>query len=445
MARSGRGARRHRRRRIGAGLVVTALLIAGCGGQGPAEVSAADLGLDTAAVVAPNGKDPTATIDPASGTIYVIWAQGAHGGGHERHGGGETNKDHGVYLASSTDGGATFSTPARVSPAGRDVASHSGGPPQVAVGTGGEVYVAWEQDEPYPGMEYGRSDVLFARSTDGGQTFDQPRTVVQGEGVVSTSFFDLFTADNGRVWVGFLDYRAEIGGKDHAPVQIRVVHSDDGGVTFSRSAVVHELSCECCRVDFATQGEQLLLGWRQIYPRGQFPGPQDPVRDVAVARSTDGGASWGLPSKLHDDQWVVNQCPHSGPVMHSDSRGALHAAWYTGAADHPGVYYASAAQGQQALGEPRALFAGQVNPAPVPSLAVDGADRTWITWETAPQGQSQVHAARVSPDGALEVVAKPLAAGTVPRVASGAGRVVLVWAAPDGIHTLAGELDTAPQ
>lgn len=199
-------------------------------------------------------------------------------------------------------------------------------------------------------MEYGRSDVLFARSADGARSFDQPRTVVQNEGVVSTSFFDLFTAPNGRVWVGFLDYRAEIGAADYAPVQIRVVHSDDGGVTFSRSAVVYELSCECCRVDFATQGELLLLGWRQIYPRGQFPGPQDPVRDVAVARSTDGGASWGAPSKLHDDQWVVNQCPHSGPVMQSDSRGALHAGWYSGAADRPGVYYASATHGQQALG-----------------------------------------------------------------------------------------------
>lgn len=438
-----------RRQRIRVGIAAAVItLVAGCGQETATALTPSDLGLGAAALVASGGQDPTAAIDEKTGTIHVVWAQSnktaaadQHHQHHQHHGGAGDEDKLVVYLASSTDGGVSFSPPTRVSPADSDISAHSGGPPQVAVGKNGEILVAWELERSSPGIADGRTDILLSRSTDGGTTFDAARTVVQGEGVVSTSYFDLFVGDGGRVWIGFLDYRREFGGQQNQPVEVRVVHSDDAGATFSRSVAVHELACECCRVDFTTQGEKLLLGWRQIYPHGAYPGPQDPVRDVVLARSLDRGERWAAPVKLHDDNWVINQCPHSGPVLDTDSKGTLHTSWYSGSVDRPGIYYASSQPGEDALGAPRALFDQGVNPAPVPSLAIDSADRTWVSWES----KSQVHAVRIQPDGSIDKLAGPIAVGNVPRVASGANRVVLVWAGPDGIRTLTGDVATGQQ
>ncbi len=431
------------------GLTMTA-----CGGsqaEGPPTASPADLGLTTDAVVADGEvQDPTVAIDPRSGVIYVAWAERTGGKGsddHEHHGGNAASDEtelH-IHLARSRDGGETFSAPALVSDPGGDAYSHSGGPPQVVVGNGGEVYVSWVRNEDYPGLEYGRSDVLLARSSDGGKSFGSPDLVVRGEGVVSTNFHNLFIGRDGDLSVGWLDYRRKIGARKYAPVQVRVASSDDGGKTFSKSALVDELSCECCRPDFAVDGDELLLGWRKIFPRGELAQGQDPaevkqtpVRDVVIARSGDDGQHWGAPGKIHDDGWVVAQCPHSGPVIDVDARGDVHAAWYTGQDDGPGVYYATSKGAGEPFGEPRALLAGTSNPASVASLEVDEGGDSWITWDTVGRQKPAAWIAKASPGDDSELVTGRLGSGSVPRLATGGERIVAVWLDGRLIRTLSG-------
>src|SRR5262249_22138644 len=87
------------------------------------------------------------TIDPTSGAIYVTY----------------TRLSSGIYMYRSTDGGATFqgAFPVRANP------NTQGSAP--AVGPNGELYVTWQVN---PGSFTSPIGVGFARSFDGGNTFD---------------------------------------------------------------------------------------------------------------------------------------------------------------------------------------------------------------------------------------------------------------------------------
>jgi hypothetical protein len=69
------------------------------------------------------------------------------------------------------------------------------------------------------------------------------------------------------------------------------------------------------------------------------------VRDVVVATSRDKGQTWTSAKEVHADNFIIDGCPHAGPSMLTDSAGRVHIAWWTGAKDHEGVYYARSDDG----------------------------------------------------------------------------------------------------
>src|SRR5260221_10421543 len=57
-----------------------------------------------------------------------------------------------------------------------------------------------------------------------------------------------------------------------------------------------------------------------------FPGG---VRDIALARSADGGRTFQAPVRVSEDNWKIDACPDDGPAMTIDRRGVLHITWPT--------------------------------------------------------------------------------------------------------------------
>src|SRR5260221_14298741 len=57
-----------------------------------------------------------------------------------------------------------------------------------------------------------------------------------------------------------------------------------------------------------------------------FPGG---VRDIALARSADGGRTFQDPVRVSEDNWKIDACPDDGPAMTIDRRGVLHITWPT--------------------------------------------------------------------------------------------------------------------
>jgi hypothetical protein len=156
----------------------------------------------------------------SDGTVYVsyeLWNSPAGGAGGR------------AFVAKSTDGGATWTNHfvARIndlrSPlpgSAFRVASY----PVLDVGDDGTLHVIWSN------WQAGSGDIVYTRSTDGGETWRRPVKINQ-ESVKSDQFFQWIDASGDFLHVGFVD-RQYSGDEllDHS-----VVVSTDGGDTWSQT------------------------------------------------------------------------------------------------------------------------------------------------------------------------------------------------------------------
>src|SRR5690606_19957859 len=129
---------------------------------------------------------------------------------------------------------------------------------------------------------------------------------VAPDGTVYASWIDSRERDRVRAALGIAD---EAGGHsghgghggngagpgDHAAMaadeaalpssDVRVARSTDGGRTFEPGVVVARDVCPCCRTSLAVAPDgAVLVAWRRVF--------DGDVRDIVVARSTDGGRTF---------------------------------------------------------------------------------------------------------------------------------------------------------
>ena len=287
--------------------------------------------------------------------------------------------------------------------AGDDVSSHTQAGPRLAravpdgvAASDGGLVVAYVVEQAVEGRRFPASDLRVARSDDGGRTWSVPVQPYADPGFATGhTFHSLAAGPDGTVVVAWLDgtardrARQQTAGAGHAvPVhlvhegedhsagrggaadpgtQLVVAHSTDGGRTFATPATVASGTCQCCRTALAVAPDgAVYAAWRHIFDGGE--------RDMAVARSDDGGATWGAPVRVHRDGWAIDGCPHSGPAVTVDAEGTVHVAWSTGAPGRTGVWHAASADRGATFGMPQPLAApaplGQVRAATVDGHAV---------------------------------------------------------------------------
>ena len=385
------------------------------------------------------GRNPTVAWDRRSGTVYLAWAQ-------EVPATAQKDKDRKadprleVRVARSDDGGRSFGPPAVASSPEDRVESFTVTPTQVAVGPRGEVYVLYSHHDPAfkpAGWEWGRSVLRLVRSEDGGKRFSAPVEIgaESVEGVhTSVGMLNLFAAPNGDLYASFLDYREDLAyrianGKEpskdqESPTQLRVARSTDGGRSFGQSTLVSKPTCGCC----GTKVAQGIDGPLYATTRGRWKelkGSVDAVRDHFVAVSRDWGTNWSEPVKFHDDRFKISGCPDISPGLAVDSRGRLHAAWYTGAERHPGVFYARSDDEGKGFSQPIALLSDDWIPYGDVKLALDAKDNAWVAFEDRRGDEDLIQVAMIAPDGRHTLAeAWP---GTAPDVAAENRTAIVTW------------------
>lgn len=371
------------------------------------------------------------------GTVYWAWFDRA-------------DDQPNVYLASLAAETTDLGDAVRVNRLAGDANPHGQAPAQVVVGRDGEVYVAWTNRIDVPGRRFPASDLLFARSNDGGQSFSDAVIVNDDVGGPPTghTFHDVAVDRNGVVYVSWIDTRAldaaqaasgaashgdahEEHGHEHGHQskpdasipgpEVRVAKSIDGGRSFSRSVVVDRSTCPCCRTSLAVGADgSVYVAWRKVY--------EGDIRDMAFAVSTDGAETFSEARRIHADEWVFNGCPHSGPDIEVDPNGGLHAAWYTGSESGSGIFYRFI-DGEEML-DPVALATdvpiSQVRLAPAENGGV------WIAWEDKREGVVKLaHAA----NGIVSDVHRTFA-GEQPALAAMSGVTAVAWAAETGLSAV---------
>jgi hypothetical protein len=304
-----------------------------------------------------------------TGNVYVAWSD-FHGSGCNE-----------ILFSRSTDHGATFSTPIKLS---GGICGNQG--PSIAIGSGGNVYVGWEGTTGgafanAPGSVTGAA---FVTSSDYGQTFSPARLAVTYSPFTSEQFsgngarecgdapfncptgytfprFDLagpyLATDNVHGTVVMAFQAAQSSGQG----QIEYVFSTNGGGSWSSPALLapsssgHQFfpfldSSGTGRLDaiwYDSRGDANYAPMRA--PCNSASGQTTACLNVRYAESTDGGKTWSssiqvtdTPTNLNYEQFGGRLVPFFGDYITVAAVGSTVGASWTdqrntvGAADPSG-------------------------------------------------------------------------------------------------------------
>jgi hypothetical protein len=244
----------------------------------------------------------------------------------------------------------------RVNPEPGEAKSWYGDTPSVTVGPEGQIFVGWNRK-----AKTGRgNDLMVSASRDGGLSFEPPVKVNDDVEPASHGMHSLAIGKDGRLLVAWLDERnittvGHVSGGSHEMAEpnseVYIASSTDGGKSFSANQKVASEVCPCCRTAIAIAPDgDVYLSWRQVL-KGE-------LRHMAVASSTDAGATFSEPSIVSDDQWELYACPVSGAALLAEANKKLKVMWYTaGRAGQAGVYSAESTDGGKTFSN-RTLVSG---------------------------------------------------------------------------------------
>ena len=323
----------------------------------PVQISATDV----------DAAEPVTATAPDGG-FYVAWVN------HN------ANSQSDVMLARYDSEGATSGSPVMVNQQKGVATAWRGDPPSVAVADK-SVYVLWTARVESNGKK--GTDLYFSVSHDQGKSFASPVKVNDDKLPGAHGMHSLAVANDGKIYAAWLDERNIIqpkpskhAGGHHMESnrELFVAQSTDGGKTFSANRKVAENVCPCCKTALAVSPDgTLYASWRQVLP-GNF-------RHIAVASSTDGGASFSSPVIVSDDKWMLQGCPVSGPSLSADASGTLKVVWYAaGENSAPGLYFAETRDKGRTF-SPRSLVM-QETVKGTPAL-VGANDRAVAIWQGA--------------------------------------------------------------
>jgi hypothetical protein len=171
-----------------------------------------------------------------------------------------------IVLRRSDDLGKTWAAPVVVSAEPTDPGADAR--PKLALGKNQEIYLTWTHPmtKPFSG------EIRFARSLDGGVTFEGPITVHADKQEITHRFDVIAVAPNGDIFVAWVDKRdvvaAQAEGAAYRGAAIYFAVSSDQGKTFRGDFKVAEHSCECCR------GPARRCGDRVVAPRFRAADPR---------------------------------------------------------------------------------------------------------------------------------------------------------------------------
>ena len=365
--------------------------------------------------------DAALALAPDAPTVFFAWVAGDTGARH-------------LWVARSTDAGATWSSPVRVTATPDDIgAPHGESAPRLVAAADGKVGVVWSRSVPVPGRRWPASEIRFARSLDGGATWSHAVTLNDDStGAPGTHTFHgaTWTGDDGIV-AAWLDERggAAFPGHHHASddaaaattesdARIFVTSSSDFGASWAPNRAVWGAVCPCCRVALAREPSGgVVAAWRK-----HFPGS---IRDVVTAPLLPTPAQ---PSRVHRDDWEYPGCPHTGPAMAVDEQGVRHIAWYTGRPEGAGIFYGRIVPGDSAVHRAVPLVTGPGLQTGHSAIAPLGDGGALAAFDVDEGGGRAIRLARLGADGTLST-SKTLdasAGGSYPQVLALDGTTALV-------------------
>ena len=337
-----------------------------------------------------------------------------------------------VFLATSRDGGRTFTAPVRVNHTVGEARLGGELPPRVALAASATgdpaVIVSW-------GAKAGTTALRVARSTDGGRSFPEATSLPSGDVAGDRGWHNLVIDRRGTAHVLWLDHRRMAARpkptehdhhKDGAGMaqwsDLRYATVNARGVEQSERALLPGV-CYCCKTALVTgQDGQLFAAWRHVYPGN--------IRDIAFSQSLDGGRTFSAQTRVSEDQWQLAGCPDDGPAVAVDARGTIHIVWPTviGGAEPTGaLFHATTRDGRTFSPRRRVPTLGSPKPSH-PQITIGRNGRIVIAWDEVMDGVRRAARLDATATGATE-----LEFGTPQRLTEGSSAYPMLVTTSTGL------------
>lgn len=242
--------------------------------------------------------------------------------------------------------------------------------PRLVVSSAGDVFVLW-QEIIFSGGSHG-GDILFARSLDGGRSFEAPLNLSRsiggdGKGRLSKQSWlngslDLASARDGTLYAAWTEYDG----------QLWFTRSVDRGASFSAPLQLVADPSRPARAPAIAPGEAAVhVAWTT---------GEDASADIRIAASRDGGHTFAPPVIVERTAGYSD-----APKLVVDRHGTLHLAYAESAGgplERYHVRYARSRDGRSF--EPARQLSSRGEGAAFPSLALDERGTIHVVWEVYP-------------------------------------------------------------
>lgn len=327
-----------------------------------------------------------------------------------------------LLIASSMDGGITWSSAKRINRNDEAIQAEENGP-KIAFSPDNRAYAVWS----IPGAkgDKTRANIRFAMN-DGKGGFAAARTLNEVKDTARFPIIEL--SPDGNLLVAWIDRRID----NPKPRQLYLTRIATDGHALTKNYPVGEGLCECCKlgVAFAAAGKTVYVVDRQVNEKQ--------IRNHVLRKSTDGGASFGAPVEISDDAWQVGSCPHSGPSLGRDSRGWLHVSWFTlgRSENEAGIYYSVSKDGGKSF-SPRRLIQANTAPEVLYNNLIVGADNTvYLAWSNLdPENRAQIFFRTIGADERwteIQQLSNAKGDASRPTLALSKNRLHVAWTETDG-------------
>ena len=280
-----------------------------------------------------------------------------------------------VWVSVSEDNGQHFNQEVAVNVTPMKITANAEARPKIAVASNGNIYLSWTESlkKPYTGY------IWFARSIDGGKSFETPYIVHQDRAEITHAFDALQVAADDSITIAWIDKRdllaAKTTGKHYEGAAIYYAVSNNHGKSFNKERKLADSSCECCRIAMTSKPDSTVaVLWRHVFAGNE--------RDHAMAeinRPESGKAAQPTIVRASHGRWKIDGCPHHGAALAVGEGFGYHLAYFDGAGDKPGLRLVRMDGEAWVTTPPRPIGEPKKN-AGHPALISIG-DKVWLAWQ----------------------------------------------------------------
>jgi BNR repeat-like domain len=211
-----------------------------------------------------------------------------------------------IFYRKSNDGGATWEASRRLPlTSGQSIA------PDIVAQSSGNIHVVWADDTP------GNNEIYYKKSSNLGTNWEDTRRLTWTPGGSDTPLLVLDASDNLHlIWQDSTPFDSEIYYKK----------STNQGKTWTTAKQITWAAGGTFPTGLAADSsDNLHVVWANSSSAGY---------EIFYKKSTDGGASWGSSHRL---SWTSGDSLH--PTIAADSLGTLHVVWHDYTPGQAEIYY----------------------------------------------------------------------------------------------------------